>query len=299
MASVPNRVVAHAPVVASPLTLVLMAGWLLFTVLLGVIYARVPPNPDQSMFDYIGWVVSHGGVLYVDAGELNWPGAMLLHAAASALFGNELWSFRLFDYLELLASCGLLLAFLRLSELRTAGWLVVPVYQMIYVSSGPWYAGQRDVVASHFMVACIAAVLARLRGGHVVLSLVAGAALLVAVLFRPTYLLLALFLPLSLVLARGHGGPSFPQLARELGLAAAGALGTAATVAIVGWHTGALAEWFNMAVRFNLEVYGGDGPSWGAIIGRTLHLFVSYWHWHSSRPASAPRSFSARAFPIT
>ena len=78
----------------------LVALWLAYGVLLGVLYALFPPNPDQQLFDYIGWVASTGGRLYVDVVEQNWPGAMWLHTLAIELFGPTLWASRALDYLE-------------------------------------------------------------------------------------------------------------------------------------------------------------------------------------------------------
>lgn len=46
-----------------------IVAWLAFSAFLGNMYAHVPPNPDQSIFDYIGWICAEGGVPYRDAGD--------------------------------------------------------------------------------------------------------------------------------------------------------------------------------------------------------------------------------------
>ncbi len=90
-----------------PRNVVLVVVWLAYSWLLAALYTHIPANPDQSIFDYIGWVAAEGGTLYVDAGELNWPGKMVMHWAAYELFGSSLWSYRRFDYALLLVACAI------------------------------------------------------------------------------------------------------------------------------------------------------------------------------------------------
>src|SRR3954454_23270700 len=100
------------------LTIVLLIAYAIYSSVLGFLYANMPPNPDQAIFDYIGWVWIGGGVPYADAADINFPGAMALHALALLVFGNHLWSYRLFDYLALLAFVAVVSTFLARREGR-------------------------------------------------------------------------------------------------------------------------------------------------------------------------------------
>src|SRR3954464_12545503 len=100
-----------------------------YTSALGFLYANLPPNPDQSIFDYIGWVWIEGGVPYADAADVNFPGAMILHAMAVFFFGNRLWWFPLFDYLGLLGFVALVGAILSQRQGRSVALVFIPLYQ--------------------------------------------------------------------------------------------------------------------------------------------------------------------------
>ena len=133
---------------------------------LGWLYVHLPPSPDQSVYDYVGWRLTEGDTLYTDVADQNWPGAMLLHALATALFGNHLWTFRLFDLLALLPlALAVLFLFLHRYYGRLAALLVLPVYLAMYVSADRWFSGQRDVIAAPLLIAAGMALLRRQEGG--------------------------------------------------------------------------------------------------------------------------------------
>ncbi len=167
-----------------------------------------------------------------------------------------------------------------------AAIVVVPLYQLVYVTSGTWMSGQRDVVASHVLLLVIVAVLARLRGGSGFWAAAAGAALFVAVMTRPTYLLMAPFAALASWWGRQRRGDRWALVASDVGLAAAGFLGAAAIALTIAWPSGALAGWFEMAVRFNLEVYGaGPTPLLSALTSYVTYV-VNSWHWYAAFAAA-------------
>lgn len=260
----------------------LLAALLAYIGFVGLLYALTPPNPDHFLFDYIGWVAAEGGTLYVDAGELNWPGKMLLHAAAFALFGNEPWAYRLFDYLWMLGGGGLLYAFARLAGLRLAALLVLVLHPLVYTTAGAWMTGQRDVVAAQILLGAVVALQARLHGGGRGWPVLAGVALFAAVMTRPTYLLLAAFAPLALAAVRGRTGQTWRTLLGDGSLAAAGFVGASAVALALAWPSGALAEWYAMAVRFNLEVYGGEANPTASILAAYGSYLLRYWHWYAA-----------------
>jgi hypothetical protein len=263
-----------------------LALWLAYTLLLGLLYVRVPPSPDHSVYDYIGWVVTRSGTLYVDTAEQNWPGKMFLHAASTLLFGNHLWSWRLFDYGLLLLGCGVLFGFARRSWGELEAWLVVPLYQAMYVTSGEWVAGQRDTVAAPLLVAAVWALLRRTAGGGRGAAVGYGALLAAAVLIRPTFALLAPLLGLwDLAWAR-RAGRSVATVLADHAAAGAGFAGVLASVALLGWPSGALAAWYDASIRFNLEVYGPDALSTAATAARLLGYVAGSWHWYVALAAA-------------
>jgi hypothetical protein len=255
-----------------------LAAWVIYSVGLGALYIRLPANPDSAVFDYIGWMALKGSRLYIDVGEQNFPGQMWLQMASTALFGNHVWSFRLFDFVLTTVGAGALLALLLRAKARLAALAVVPLYQAMIANAGIWMSGQRDVTAALFLVAAGLAYVIhreRRRWGWLTLFsvLVVG-----AVLIRPTY---AVFAPLLLtgeLLSAIGDRPRLRAAVLDALGAAAIALALAATVFFTFWRTGALAAWYDLAIRFNVEIY-----SQSATIGdvtRSLLSMWGSWHWY-------------------
>jgi Dolichyl-phosphate-mannose-protein mannosyltransferase len=257
---------------------VLVVAGTAWLAVLGLLYTHLPPSPDQSVYDYIGWILRQGGAPYVDAADQNWPGAMLVHAAGGALFGDPEWAARRFDYLLLLAACGLLAAYLHRHFGAAEAVAVVFVYPAMYVSASRWFSGQRDVVAAPLLIAAVAALLERRGGGGRWWCAGAGACLALAALIRPTFLLLA---PLALLLDDlGRGPRPRRRLLADHGLAAAACAGVLGACALAALPGGVLAAWWDVTVRFNSEVYVPSGYSLRAVVATLLRLSVRSWQWY-------------------
>ena len=262
---------------------VVWALWLLYTVVLGALYSRVPPNPDQQIFDYIGWVGLNGSRFYVDVVEQNFPGEMVLHELSTWLFGNQIWSYRLLDYLlMLLVGCGSLFALCRLAGRRWEGNLVVPLYQAMYVTSPGWFVGQRDVVAAHILLGAGAALIKRERGGGAAWLVAVGLGVTTAVLIRPTFLLFALAL-----LAHDAGSVrartrSWRAIVIDTLIVAGVIAAAAGAILLFAWKRGALAPWYDACVRFNAEMYSYSvsiaqmSRKWFWGIAKTWHWYVAF-----------------------
>jgi hypothetical protein len=252
--------------------------WLCCSVIFGALYIHVPPSPDQAIFDYIGWIASKGGRFYVDATEQNWPGAMLVHEASTRLFGARITSFRLFDYFWVLFTCGVLFYLCTLAKQRLASLIVVPLYLGMYVTADPWLTGQRDIISAHWLLMASVCLLLRQRGKGRIWLLPLGLLTLMAVITRPTYLL---FVPLLFgadLLMQSHTRRRPLEIVQDTLICAAifvlGALGLAAA----GWSSGALVEWYTIAVRYNAEIYSRSQT----YVGATQQFFdtVRGWHWY-------------------
>ncbi len=255
-----------------------IAAWGCYSIALGALYVKVPPNPDSAIFDYIGWQTLRGARLYVDVGEQNFPGQMWLQALSTALFGNHLWSFRLFDYLLGIAGAGALAAMLALAGARLAALLVVPIYQAMIVTEGVWMSGQRDLVAALLLAAGGLTFVVRRRGGGRWYVAAFAVCLVSAVLIRPTYAAYApILLTSDLLISRlehrrlgqrlADSAFAFSLCSLLLGL-----------VTLAFWRTGGLAAWYELAVRFNLDVYV-QKVSYPDVTRRLLGM-VRSWHWY-------------------
>lgn len=254
----------------------LLAGWVPFLAALALVYMTIPPSPDQSQFDWMAYIATQGRPFYVGSFDMNWPGAMWLHEAGLRLLGMHAWTWRLTDFVLMTGFAAAGAVFLWRSGWRVAPLVFLFLYPPLYVTAGGWMAGQRDIVATGFLiVACALAV----PGGRRERLAMAGAGLAVAaaVLVRPTFLSFAAglvlleALPLSTLRARIRG-----RTTRAACMLAGLAAGIGAAVA-VGLHLGSLDDWHEQSLEFALSIYAGEWPQrWQT----TLHtLFVRSWNW--------------------
>lgn len=250
--------------------------WLPMMGALAPLYMTVPPSPDQSQFDWMAFIATRGRPFYAGSFDMNWPGAMWLHEAGIRLFGVHAWTWRLTDFLLM---SGFALA--GAAFLARAGWKVAPVvflflYPPLYVTAGAWMAGQRDIVATGFLL--VACALAVPGGGREMPRVVlAGLCVAAAVLIRPTFLsfiaglVLLETLPLTVAQSRRSS-----RLGRATGLLLGFAAGIAAAAA-VGLALGNLDDWYRQSIQFSFSVYIGEPPQdWRVTL---VTLFVRSWHW--------------------
>jgi len=258
----------------------LLALWVVFTAALSALYLRLPPSPDHVTYDYIGWMVGEGAVLYLDVADGNWPGQMLIHALSVQLFGNQIWSYRAFELLVILpAGCAILFVFLRRYGDEMAAWVVVPVYQAMYTTGGLWMSGQRDIVAAPLLVAAAYCLLRRTEGAGRKLLVAQGLCLAGAGLIRPTLLVMAPLLTLADLLLIKTTGRNLRRILEDHILVALSTLAPLAVLAVMGMPTGALQAWYDATVSFNLEVYSLSTPPW-EIAERLLPWMLRCWHWY-------------------
>lgn len=252
--------------------------WLTVMAALALLYMTVPPSPDQSQFDWMAFIATQGQPFYKGSFDMNWPGAMWLHEAGIRLFGVHAWTWRLTDFL-LMAGFTVAGALF----LSRAGWQVAPLiflflYPPLYITAGGWMAGQRDIIATGFLLgACALAIPGRRREGIAVVT--AGLFVAAAVLIRPTFLSfivgLILLEALPLKLHYSHT-QRLGHTRRAIGFAAGLTTGVGAAVA-AGFVLGNLDDWYQQSIKFSLSVYAGDPPQDWRITLNTL--FVSSWHW--------------------
>jgi hypothetical protein len=224
--------------------------YLLSNLVAGAYYCSTPPSPDQSIFDYIAWQGIQGVQWYSGSFEMTWPGILLIHEIGIRLFGVHLWTARATDMLLLQAAILSIAIFLYCAGLRKALVIFVIVYPIIYVTSGPWVAGHRDIMAAHFLIASAAVALAVLNR-PLLAVFVSGTIIGCAVLIRPTYLSFAPAIWIGIFyLHRRDINHIFSAL-----LLCAGILLFPLIFAIAGWQRGTLDDWLTQTFWFVLEVY--------------------------------------------
>ncbi|MBK0329369.1 hypothetical protein I5535_19005 [Rhodobacteraceae bacterium F11138] len=257
----------------------LLALWAAWFAALGALYLTVPVSPDQALFDYIAWSHLQGDLYYGGAVEQNFPGKMILHELGIRLFGVEFWSFRAVDALLLGLSTLAGAGFLKRTGFRLAPWVFLFLYPVIYVTSGYWSAGQRDIAAMGVLLGalCLMGPPPTRRAG--MSSLAAGALVAIAVLIRPTYLS-ALAGLLIFEGLRFSGEPARAWTAR-LGQGLALCFGFAAVIGAVAWYgarLGVLDDFYRQAILFNLEAYQVPLPR-NRLVQPMLFVLSNSWHW--------------------
>jgi hypothetical protein len=166
------------------------AAYVPISILCGYFYCSLAPSPDQSLYDYIAWQGLHGVQWYVGSLDMSWPGSFVIHEIGIRLFGAHRWVARLTDFILLQPAILAMYLFLRSARLDYAALIIVLAYPLIYVTSGGWMAGHRDIVAMHLLIGSSAILLAYRR--HPRISLFCSGLLVgYAVMLRPTYLAFA------------------------------------------------------------------------------------------------------------
>ena len=257
----------------------LLALWAAWFAALAAILLTVPTSPDQALFDYIAWSHLQGDLYYAGAVEQNFPGKMLLHELGLRLFGVHFWSFRAIDAGLLAFASWAGAGFLWRMGFRLAPWVFLFLYPAIYVTSGYWTAGQRDIVAMGLLMGALFLMGPPPDRRAAAASLAAGALVAMAVLIRPTYLSVLAGL-LIFEWLRFAGETARPAAAR-LGQSLALCLGFAAPIAAVAWYgarLGVLDDFYQQAIRFNLEAY--QVPQARIRLVEPMLFFLSrIWHW--------------------
>ncbi|SMD03283.1 glycosyltransferase family 87 protein [Primorskyibacter flagellatus] len=254
----------------------LVAFWVLLMALLALLYTTVPPSPDQSQFDWMAYIATQGHPFYVGSFDMNWPGAMWLHEAGIRLFGVHAWTWRLTDFLLMLGFSFGGAVFLHRANWPLAAWVFVFLYPALYVPAGSWMAGQRDIIATGFLICACALAMqnAPKEGRSVVL---AGVCVACAVLIRPTFLsFLAGLMFLECMPMRDIHPRTCSRSARALRFLAGFTLMIGAAIC-AGLALGSLDDWYRQSFQFATSIYIGEPPQdWRVTLWT---LFVVSWNW--------------------
>lgn len=261
--------------------LVVWMIWLVVMFVLGSLYLTLKVSPDQALFDYIAWSHLQGDSYYVGVAEQNWPGKMLLHELGIRLFGVHFWTFRAIDYALMLVLTIGAAALLRQSGYRSAANVFLFLYPALYVSSGTWMAGQRDIVAAGILLSAAATVCTQVSRQRIFLALAAGALVAIAVLVRPTFL--SFFAGLLLLVWVRMPGEESADLLQKWRICLGLVCGFAIPILMVllgGVAIGALDDFYQQTYLFNLQAYQVPEPR-SRLVWQAFVVVAGSWHWIS------------------
>ena len=246
---------------------------------LAVLYVHKAPNPDQGIFDYIGWIGLTGGRYYVDVAEQNFPGEMLLHEWAFRLFGLKIWAYRALDFGILTLGAGALWRLFQMAGVGHSALVGAAVYEAGYISSNGWVSGQRDVIAANFLLFVGYAFVRRLKGGGRVWLLPLGLCLFFAILLRPTYLAFGLGLMVTDWLLLQRYSRRLKSSLIDSALIGLIILFCVALFFAWGAKVGSLAAFREQGLLFNLQAYSvghsrlETAAKLAAVLSRYLPIF--------------------------
>jgi len=265
---VENPLRAHRP---------LLAIWLLSIPILGLLYIKIAPSPDQAQFNYMAWMATKGYPFYAGSFDMNWPGGMILHKIAVQLFGPSAEAWHLFDFILMQLVTVMAALFLHRARFTLAPFVTLALYPAIYVTAGGWMAGQRDIIAVGVLIAACSMMLAP-RSQELRSMALAGALVAMAVLIRPTYVsFLAGLALLELLPAQ------WTRLTRRTGpIARVGTLVLTfclviAAIATAGAWIGNLDDFYQQTVSFTLSAYMGSPAR--NMTKTVTDLLLGAYHW--------------------
>jgi hypothetical protein len=236
------------------------------------LYATLPPSPDQFEFDYAGWRVLEGDVLYRDLIDMNWPGPVWLHVLSTALFGNHLWSWRVLDFALLLLCCPWLAGLVAAVSPGLAPRLAVLFCLLFYAGSMYWMPGQPDMSAGAFLLGTLWCH-QRAYAKGLVWQVGTGVTLALAMLNKPTLGVLGALLPVQALMARqAIGGVVRHTVVAGTATIAALLLALAATCL----HGASLAEVLEATYTYNVGLQFVEVLSWPKLFEIAA---VVHWTW--------------------
>jgi hypothetical protein len=253
------------------------AAYVVVILIAGAIYVRILPSSDQSIFDYLAWLNANGVPYYQGSFDMTWPGQLVFHELYLRLFGVHVWTARAGDLLLLQPAIVAMYVYLRRAGFPKAAAAAALLYPIIYVTSGPWMAGHRDIVGVHFLIgASIFALPSERRSWWwpTIAGLLAG----YAVMIRPTYLAFAPILFLIGLPTWKGGDNSAANFFKQALLFAVGLAIPPLGFAIYGMTTGTLHDWYIDAVRFVFDVYPVTQGR-GRLLGMATHFLVTALWW--------------------
>ncbi|MDP4201005.1 MAG: glycosyltransferase family 39 protein [Bacteroidota bacterium] len=265
-----------------------------------------PFHSDLDIYQSMGLeLYARHGLPYLASWDGNFPGIVLIHALAIALFGNSILGFRMLD---LIIQIGIVISMYHVSRLwlaKESSLLGCLFYAIMYVNGPGQFVGQRDCLALLpivlFVGSCVLAYRSKSGRRWKILMTASGVLIGLTTCIRPTFAILLPLPFLTLFTLRDARGRS--ALLNELfGFFVVVALCIAPYVFIHG----GIREVYLATIRFNIDIYSpaanlfSASKRWVVAAGMLLGWSAMVlWHRQSGRHfQEAPRDKSERRFLI-
>jgi len=224
-------------------------------------YLFQPFGLDQALYTVMARQFLAGQSIYLDFGDMNFPGGPLLQTLGMIIMGDSSVGFRLFDLLIVMATLSVIYIFTyRLFNSRILSLTACVLYTLSYFQMGFWHTAQRDGFAIPFLILALFPLIDSDSRHRTEISLLSGMSLAVAFWIKPIYFieLVALAIILTFRMIRQPGD-------RRMFLVQGLMIGSgflAISVVMLGYlaKTGSLAAWYESSVLYNLH-YSGFVPA--------------------------------------
>jgi hypothetical protein len=246
-----------------------------------LLYSTLPPSPDQWYYEYTGWLLTEGATPYVTFVDGSWPVCHWLHALSTLLFGNALWSWRVFDFLFIVLPCTLFGAdLLRRTWTVSAGVWFLLLYPALYITVGRWFAGQRDILAGNLLMVCLWFYWLGLDRRNLRLQVGTGALIAATALIKPPFALTGFVLAAHAAFGAWRGRWTPRTGALHIVVAGSSSLLFLAAAVLILLAQGVPAETlYDYCVRLATSRVGTDHGGFATLLGLAARFWWASWHW--------------------
>jgi hypothetical protein len=256
-----------------------------------ILYAQIPPNPDQMELNYAGWRMLHGERPYVDVLSCNWPGSLWMHMGAIAIFGNTLSAWRIADALLMLATVAGVAWFLRSTFDALTAAIFVVFYPVLFYAGG-WLTGQRDFVATHLILLAAAFHWKAWTSGNWRWQIGAGLCVGYAGLIKPPFFLsILVLLAAGLVMGRSRLANRRERISQSISILLTIAVFVVLCGVFLLEEGTPLARFWEIGIQFHLDAYSQAKLPVGARIGNLLTWLAVPWWWLTALALISPTRF--------
>ncbi len=256
-----------------------------------ILYAQIPPNPDQMELNYAGWRMLHGERPYVDVLSCNWPGSLWMHMGAIAVFGNTLHAWRIADAFLMLATVAGVGWFLRSAFDSLTAAIFMIFYPVLFYAGG-WLTGQRDFVATHLILLAAALHWKGWQSGNWRWQIGTGLCVAYAGLVKPPFFLaLPVLLGAGSVISRSRDVLRRTPMSQAISLTlTVAAVVILAAVSLVGEGT-PLARFWEIGIQFHLDAYSQAKLPVATRVGNLVTWIAEPWWWVAALAVISPTWF--------
>ena len=256
-----------------------------------VLYAQIPPNPDQMELNYAGWRMLQGERPYIDVLSCNWPGSLWMHMGAIAAFGNTLNAWRIADALLMVVTVAGVAWFLQSAFDSLTAAIFVVFYPLLFYAGG-WLTGQRDFVATHLILLAAACHWKAWESDNWRWQIGTGLCIAYAVLIKPPFFLaLPVLLGGGAILGRSRPVTRRSRISHAVAMVlTATAVGALAAVSLIGEGT-PLDRFWEIGIQFHLDAYSQAKLPVIVRAGNLITWMAEPWWWVTALALISPTWF--------